>query len=392
MTAPRPLLVFADDWGRHPSSCQHLIRQLLPRREVVWVNTIGTRPPRLDWSTVQRVAGKLKQWSKPGELAVPDDTLRPQILSPKMWPSFRSRFGRGLNRRMLSNALRPVIAAMPQPPVIVTTLPLVADLVGVWPGVRWVYYCVDDFSVWPGYDGETMLKMEREFVPKVDAVVAVSETLREHVLKLGKPSTLLTHGVDLDHWRGNSERESVPELAGLAAPLVLFWGVIDRRLDMDFVRHLANNLKGGTLAFVGPQEDPDPELTKLPNVVFRSPVAFERLPSFARQAAVLVMPYADLPVTRAMQPLKFKEYLATGRPTVVRDLPSTREWADAADVVRTQEEFAARVLERIAGGLPAGQRLARERLSSESWAGKATEFEKVLDDFPAADETRSTFN
>ena len=38
----RSLLAFADDWGRHPSSCQHLIGQILDRREVLWVNTIRT--------------------------------------------------------------------------------------------------------------------------------------------------------------------------------------------------------------------------------------------------------------------------------------------------------------------------------------------------------------
>ena len=27
---PASLVVFSDDWGRHPSSCQHLIRRLLP--------------------------------------------------------------------------------------------------------------------------------------------------------------------------------------------------------------------------------------------------------------------------------------------------------------------------------------------------------------------------
>ena len=40
--AETSFLVFADDWGRHPSSCQHLIRQLLARYPVLWVNTIGT--------------------------------------------------------------------------------------------------------------------------------------------------------------------------------------------------------------------------------------------------------------------------------------------------------------------------------------------------------------
>lgn len=58
------LLVFSDDWGRHPSSCQHIVRELLDRHRVFWVNTIGTRPPRLDLYTLQRGAVKLASWLK----------------------------------------------------------------------------------------------------------------------------------------------------------------------------------------------------------------------------------------------------------------------------------------------------------------------------------------
>ena len=68
---PRTILVFADDWGRHPSSAQHLIRQLLPRRRVVWVNTIGTRKPRFDRATLQRGFEKLRHWSRRGRSASP---------------------------------------------------------------------------------------------------------------------------------------------------------------------------------------------------------------------------------------------------------------------------------------------------------------------------------
>ena len=58
-----PLLVSSDDWGRHPSSCQQLIREMLPTRQVL-CNTIGTRPPRFDLRTAQRVVEKVKHWSK----------------------------------------------------------------------------------------------------------------------------------------------------------------------------------------------------------------------------------------------------------------------------------------------------------------------------------------
>ena len=72
-----------------------------------------------------------------------------------------------------------------------------------------------------------------------------------------------------------------------------------------------------------PKADPEPGLIQTPRVVYVPPLPYEALPGLAREASVLVMPYADLPVTWAMQPLKLKEYLATGKPAVVRDLPAT---------------------------------------------------------------------
>jgi glycosyltransferase involved in cell wall biosynthesis len=238
-----------------------------------------------------------------------------------------------------------------------------------------VYYCVDDFGAWPGYDGETMRRMEHELVPKVDGVVAVSETLQRHVAALGKPSHLLTHGVDWNHWRVPTAA-GVPEFSGLPRPVALFWGVIDRRMDPAFLTHLSEHLAAGTVVLIGPQEDPDPVIRRLPRVVVRPAVPFTRLPGLAAAADVLVMPYADLPATRAMQPLKLKEYLATGKPAVVRGLPATRGWADAADVCDTPASFTAAVNARSAGGLPESQRRARGRLADESWDEKARLFEK----------------
>jgi hypothetical protein len=87
------------------------------------------------------------------------------------------------------------------------------------------------------------------------------------------------------------------------------------------------------------------------------------------------MPYHDIPATRAMQPLKLKEYLATGKPVVVRSLPATAEWADALDLASTAEEFVTLVQRRAREGLLASQRQARERLQSESWAAKARQLQ-----------------
>jgi hypothetical protein len=292
-----------------------------------------------------------------------------------MWPWFRTRIDRWINRLLLQRQLTPLIEESGRPVLVVTTIPIVADLIGRLPVERWVYYCVDDFSKWPGLDQEQLDRMERQLTTQVHEIIAVSETLRQRLESLGRKSHLLTHGVDLEFWshRGAS---GVPELSRWERPLVVFWGVIDRRLDSTILRRLSSDLSEGTIVLVGPQQDPDPAIKGLPRVAFMPAVEFERLPSLAREASVLIMPYADLPVTRAMQPLKLKEYLATDRPVVVSHLPATKPWSAALDLADTPEDFTAAVRERLRSGLPSAQREARSALVSESWSAKADLFEQ----------------
>lgn len=368
-----PLLVFADDWGRHPSSCQHLIRELLPGHPVTWVNTIGTRAPRLNLDTFRRAAGKFHQWFRPenpGVSAVPPEGL--SVSNPKMWPWLTRKIDRRINRELLLRQLGPVVRNMPALPVAITALPVVADLMGSLPVRRWVYYCVDDFGQWPGLDRKTMARLEKVVVEKADTIVAVSENLRARLKSMGRDSELLTHGVDTQVWA--SHGDPLPEITGLERPLVVFWGVVDRRMDTAWVRQLSADLSQGTIVLAGPSNDPDPALRSLPRVRMTGPLAFGQLPTLAREAAVLVMPYADQPVTRAMQPLKLKEYLATGRPAVARNLPANLEWADSLDLTDSAAEFSRLVRRRLETGPDPAQSLARTRLTEEGWAMKARRF------------------
>ena len=335
--------------------------------------------PGLSWEDAGKVAVKLRQWAglarqEPG--AVLPENL--SVVTPAMVPGFRRRWQRGLNRRLMARKLHGVLG--PRRPgeqrIAITTLPITADLVGTLDVDRWVYYCVDDFSQWPGLDGATLEALDRELIAKVDRVVCVSETLRQRVAGLGKASELLTHGIDLEHWSSPSTRALPEWWARVKKPVYLFWGLVDRRLDTAWCLALA--ARGGTLVLVGPRQSPDETLARAANILMPGPLAYEALPGVAAAADVLVMPYADLLVTRAMQPLKFKEYLATGKPVAARRLPSVAEWHDAADLAVSAEGFVSLAEERGKWGLSALQVEARKRLARESWEIKARDFEKVI--------------
>ena len=393
------LLVFADDWGRHPSSTQHLVRRLLPRYRVGWVNTIGTRPPRLDAATLRRIHEKARHWLGPARASAPlpafsnapgPDVPEPEVLSPLMWPWFRHAWDRALNRRLLERGLGRWIAADTGAVAALTVLPIAADLIGRLPVARWVYYCVDDFSEWPGLDAAPLRRMEADLVRRADVVIAASERLRERLQTLRPDVSVLTHGVDLALWRGGAGQgdghgsdggataEEPEAVRGLERPLVLFWGLIDRRLDVGFLARLAEDLERGTIVLLGPESAPDPALARVPRLRRLGAVPPEQLPAYARAAEVLVMPYADSPVTQMMQPLKMLEYLATDRPAVMRDLPAAGLWSACLDTAGTAAAFSAAVRLRLETGLPAAQAAARRRLDSEDWSAKATTFERLI--------------
>ena len=377
------LVVFADDWGRHPSSCQHLVGRLLSLHPTIWVNTIGMRRLRCTVEDAGKALARIRQWA--GAPASP----RPLphnlvVLTPWMWPRFRRRWQRRCNALQIGHCVNRALGprCSGERRVAVTTLPIAADLVGRIDVDRWVYYCVDDFSVWPGLDGDVMQSMERLLVERVDGLITVSRTLQDRFARSGTPH-LLTHGIDVDHWHSGGAAFDRRSMAGLPSwfrslqtPIYLFWGLVDRRLDTQWCCRVASG--EGTLVLAGPHQSPDPALKPSNQLVMPGPIPYEQLPELAAACDVLVMPYADMPVTRAMQPLKLTEYLATGKPVVVRRLPATVEWVDAADVVDSADDFVRAVQQRAHSGVPDSQRRARRRLGEHAWQEKAHRFERLL--------------
>jgi glycosyltransferase involved in cell wall biosynthesis len=376
------LVVFSDDWGRHPSSCQHLVSHLLDEFEVTWINTIGTRPPALNLTTMRRGFEKLRQWGQRPSHSPRGGGSAPRVVNPLMWPSFQFGWERRLNAILLKRCLQWAVPNL-NDTIILTTVPIVADLVGHFPAAQWVYYCVDDFSQWPGLDGQTLKKMETALIDRVDVIVAAGENLATRVRQRGHEPAIITHGVDLDHWWHAGGLPPALNVTSLQHPIALFWGLIDRRLDIAWLRTLADAMTTGSIVLIGPQQSPDPALKSIPRLHLTGPLPYKELPRAAAAADVLIMPYADMPVTRAMQPLKLKEYLATGKPVVVRDLPATRAWDDCLDASHQDDEFARAVLRRWQEGVPPEQAAARRRLADESWKAKARSLRDLLDPRPA---------
>ena len=53
-------IIFGDDWGRHPSTTQHLVSRFQENDRILWIDSIGMRSPKLSVTDGARAIRKLK--------------------------------------------------------------------------------------------------------------------------------------------------------------------------------------------------------------------------------------------------------------------------------------------------------------------------------------------
>lgn len=377
MITGRDFLVFSDDWGRHPSSCQHLFRQLAPRNRVLWVNTIGTRTPTLSWHDLRRAAGKIREW---GSRPAPDGAEESPVtvIRPFMTPFDRFRPLRAWNAARLRAALTREIAVRGlERAILVTTIPNAAGVVGRLGEALSVYYCVDELSEWPGADRGAMQEMESELLERVDLVIATSEALFEAKSARHSRVRLLPHGVDWEGFR-TGRGTAPPELRALPRPRCGYAGLVDERLDVARIVEIARAMPETTFVLLGPRQLPRGELDVLENVRFLPPVAYEDMPAVVAELDVAMLPYVSSELTGRMNPLKLRELLAAGVPVVASPLPEVRKYAPEVLIACDRDEWLGGLAAALREGRArAGERAARVR--AEGWDARAEELSRMLE-------------
>lgn len=363
-TAP-DFVVFSDDWGRHPSSCQHLFRRICRDHRVLWVNTIGLRAAKADKFTFLRGFEKLKDWTR--SLRQVSENL--WVLAPVMLPvSGEGALGR-LNRTMASASVRRAMRKVGiVGPVFWATVPTAIDFVGrVGESLR-AYYITDDFSLWPGGNAVRIREMDRRLTEQSDIVLPCSAPLAEsHEFGPAKV-VMLPHAVDYEHFV--TPQPEPAELSNLPYPRACFFGLIYEKIDLELLAKLAAAMPQLHIVMIGPVKTDVSRLQALQNVHFLGPKAYEALPAYLQHMDVLVVPYVPDDVILASGPLKIRECLAVGKPTVIRSVPSIEEFGDLVCLYENSEGFIAGVRESLAGQDASLCTRMRQRVQPHSWENR----------------------
>ncbi|MDL2274582.1 glycosyltransferase [Desulfosarcina sp. OttesenSCG-928-G10] len=368
-------IVFSDDWGRHPFSCQHIMTHFLPGNRLLWVNTIGLRTPQLTLYDVKRSFEKIAAWARPKRPKTNASFCKNlRILSPFMIPYNAIRPIRAFNRESVVRSVRKAMRDWCfKKPVLLATQPLASDYIGHFDESLVVYYCVDDFTCWPGMNQPEMVRaMENKFLAHADLTIVTSESLRRTRSHAKYPPRLLTHGVDVDHFSGSRNRNRVKPgpLCGLRGPVVGFYGLIDDRLDRKLVSRILTQHPEWNVVFIGTTTISLDEFQSAPGFLHIDAVPYDILPDYAACFDVAIVPYQVNSQTVSINPLKLKEYLAAGKPVVATPLPEVLFLAPVVRTASTPDAFINEI--EAALSTPLAQESLRVVLEGERWEDKAS--------------------
>jgi len=365
----RDLIVFGEDWGGLPSSTQSLVGHLAKTRKIVWVNSIGLRRPVLGWRDIKRVWNKLmtrKLSSTSGSKKKPNVNFH--IIYPRTLPAPRSGLGRRLAALLLKKQILPVVKkAGLQNPILWTSLPTAVDLSGHLNESALVYYCCDDFSALAGVDHITVAQRERELVQKADLILASSDELARRFPT--NTTRLLLHGVDYSLFAEPAPRAD--DLPDTGRPIAGFYGSIDDRLDYDLLTTTIINLPHWHFIFIGKQTMDVCPLDQFENVTLLGEREHHQLPSYSQHWDVSLLPFIDNAMVRACNPMKLREYLATGRPIVSTPIPAVTPYRQFVHCVADTHSMVAALEQSVR--VPVDDKKQRNAVIEHTWAARATQ-------------------
>lgn len=359
-------VVFGEDWGKHPSSTQHLFKHIGERHQVFWFNSIGLRAPSLAVKDIKRVWQKarlmLTKSTPDTEKAIPEKF---SVLNPKLLPWHLNSLAYRFNRRQI----RKELAQLGDEPIIYwLSLPSAIRVIEPRPQDKVVYYCGDDFTGLAGVDHHMAKITEQELVERADQIYVASQYLMRKMPR--EKTQLLEHGVDFELFSTPvAKHPKMPE----ADNVIGFYGSISDWLDTSLLLELVHKRPNYKLVLVGEVRTDIDELLKMPNVIHIDAVQHCELVQFAQHWDVALLPFVDNKQIRACDPLKLKEYLACGKPIVATNFPAVQRFCSSVLVANDRKGFIERVdqaMEISHSPEIQWRSVSKQQVQSHSWSNK----------------------
>ena len=374
----RDILCFSHDWTGDPLSKTHLMRVLARENRILWINAIANRMPTTSTKDLSRIYKKLKSFAEP----MREVEKNIFVMNPLAIPAYGSRAMIAFNQKFLTQQVKAAMRKLDMKNVINMVFNPAAGMVARKLGEsELIYYCVDEYTAFTGVSSG-LKGIEDDLFRKSDLVVVSAETLLESKRKFNEKTFLIRHGVDFNHFRKalDSGMEIPAEIANLPRPVIGFHGLLADWVDFELLRKIAEHFKNGSIVLIGKitfdAEKKVKILDNVPNIHLLGRKPYEELPAFCKGFDVALNPFVMNELTRNVNPLKVREYLAAGLQVVSTDIQEVRVLENCL-IGENQTDFIAKIEEILANPKP--RAAVSDAIRHESWDAKVDELRAILE-------------
>jgi teichuronic acid biosynthesis glycosyltransferase TuaH len=150
------------------------------------------------------------------------------------------------------------------------------------------------------------------------------------------------NGVDLKHYNKTFTLIN-RDIADLPKPIIGYIGVIQEKVDLDLVRHLARKNPKKSVVLVGPvwneQDEAKMALEQEKNVYFLGYKTYANAPMYIQQFDIGIIPHKKAGFAASTNPMKMYEYLACGKPVVATSNIGTENVEEMISIVDSYDDF-----------------------------------------------------
>lgn len=209
-----------------------------------------------------------------------------------------------------------------------------------------VYDVMDNLATFKGASAELPAR-EAALLARADVVFTGGRSIHQERQEQHPNIHLFPSGVEPDHFSQALDVKTpvAPEVRhlcrnGRSAPyshVLGYIGVIDERIDLNLLNHLAAANPQWAIVMVGPvAKINETLLPRQPNIHYVGRQPYQRLPEFLKAFDVCLMPFALNEATTTISPTKTLEYMAAHKPIVSTPVPDVV--ANWRHIVRIAED------------------------------------------------------
>ncbi len=333
------VVYFGNDWyAENRTSSHHVAERLARTLPVLYVDSPGLRAPQASGRDLRRALRKVRA------------TLSaPTLIKPNLWHCtvpqlpFRRMPGvewvnRVFGRWAVRRAMRVLGQAKPISWFVVPHPGFLAHRLGEQ---LCVYYCIDDYAAHPGVDTELIAARDHELTRCADLVFVAPPALVAAKQMINARTRFSPHGVDVSLFAQAMDPATVVPAAaqGLSHPVVGYFGSIHEWIDLELIEWLARERPQWTFLLVGHAATNVSRLQALHNVMLVGAQPYSNLPAWAKAFDVAIIPYRHNRQVENANPLKLREYLATGKPIVSVSHPEINKFARWIEIAEDRDAF-----------------------------------------------------